>query len=436
MTTRSRRISRPPLVAGEVRRDTLPGGLRLVTEQVPGSRTFSVGFFVPVGSRHESARLAGASHFLEHLLFKGTRRRTAEEISATVESVGGDLNAYTAKEHTCFYARVLDSDADLAIDVLSDMMTSSLLRTADVASERAVIVDEIAMHADDPAEVAHELISAALFGDRGLGAPVIGTHASVTAMTRSQVARHWARHYRPDALVVAATGNVDHERLIEQLGHMAASHEGSSLRTIRPTDTAEQGRLLVARRALEQVTAVLGFRSPGIFDPRRYAVELLSLIVGGGMASRLFVEVRERRGLTYAIDAGETTYTDAGLWTVDWQCAPDRLGEIVDIVRAVLLDVAEHGVRPDELARTKGQMRGQTMLAYEGPVSRMTRLGGNALIGDERSLPDLLECYDAVTTDEVQRVASELFSVAPVMALVGPRVATRELRRLLEEWPS
>ena len=203
-----------------------------------------------------------------------------------------------------------------------------------------------------------------------------------------------------------------------------------------PTGTSGGGQLLVARRALEQITAVLAFASPGVFDPRRYPLGLLSLIIGGGMASRLFVEVRERRGLTYGIDAGETSYTDAGLWTVDWQCAPERLDEIVAIVRAIMLDVAEHGVRPDELARAKGQMRGQTVLAYEGPVSRMTRLGGNALIGDERTLGDLLACYDAVSSEEVQRVAAELFSDPPVMALVGPRVATRDLRRMLARWSS
>ncbi len=282
-------------------------GLQVITEQVPGSRTFSVGFFIPVGSRHESARLAGASHFLEHLLFKGTRRRTAEEISVTIESVGGDLNAYTAKEHTCFYGRVVDSDAARAVDVLSDMITSSLITTADVAGERAVILDEIAMHADDPGEVAHEVISAALFGEQGLGAPVIGTQASVTALTRSQVVRHWARHYRPDALVVAATGNVDHDRLLEQLRPLETPPQVPAPRANPPTGTSGGGQLLVARRALEQITAVLAFASPGVFDPRRYPLGLLSLIIGGGMASRLFVEVRERRGLTYGIDAGETS---------------------------------------------------------------------------------------------------------------------------------
>ena len=173
-------------MAGEVRRDAVRDGLRLVTEQVPGSRTFSAGFFVPVGSRHESPGVGGASHFLEHLLFKGTGRRTAEEISAAVESVGGDLNAYTTKEHTCFYGRVVDADASLAVDVLSDMITSSLITSADIAGERAVILDEIAMHADDPGEVAHELISAALFGRPGLGAPVLGTADSVSALTRAR----------------------------------------------------------------------------------------------------------------------------------------------------------------------------------------------------------------------------------------------------------
>ena len=436
MTTRSRRSSRPPLVAGEVRRGTLGDGLRVVTEQVPGSRTFSVGFFIPVGSRHESPRLGGASHFLEHVLFKGTRRRSAEEISIAVESVGGDLNAYTAKEHTCFYARVVDADAELAIDVLADMITSSLITTADVGSERAVILDEIAMHADDPAEVAHEMIMTALFGNAGLGAPVIGSEESIRAMSRAQVTRHWTRHYRPETMVVAATGHLNHDRLLDQLGALPAGRPRTPVRPPKPAAFGEQGRLHSVTRTLEQSTAVLAFPGPGVFDERRYALGLLSLIVGGGMSSRLFIEVRERRGLTYAIDAGETAYTDAGLWTVDWQCAPERLSEIAEIVRSIVLEVAEAGVSTDELLRAKGQMRGQTMLGFEGPVSRMSRLGGNALIGDERTLNDLLDRYDAVTEAEVQRVAAELFTRAPVMALVGPRVATRSLRRLLADWPN
>jgi predicted Zn-dependent peptidase len=436
------------LVAGEVRRERLRSGLQLITEQVPGSRTFSLGFFVPVGSRHESPRLNGASHFLEHLLFKGTRRRTAEEISLAVEAVGGDLNAYTAKEHTCFYARVVDLDADVATDVLADMITSSLLNAADLESERGVILDEIATQLDDPAEVAHELISTAIFGPVGLGAPVIGSADSIRSLTRAQVARHWVRHYLLSTMAVVATGLVDHDRLREQLEQLAESRSStkvplssSSERGHDPSPELVEGSgrdtgVLTVNRAVEQTSAVLAFLGPGVFDPRRYPLGLLSAIIGGGMSSRLFVEVRERRGLTYGIDAGETAYTDAGLWTVDWQCAPERLGEITSIVRSVLQDVADAGVADDELARAKSQLRGQTVLAYEGPVSRMNRLGTNALIGDERTLTELLEQYDAVSSEEVQRVAADLFTQPPVLAVVGPRVALRGVRKLLATWPS
>ncbi len=425
-------------MAGEVRRELLPGGLQVFTEQVPSSRTFSVGFFIPVGSRHETPRLNGASHFLEHLLFKGTQLRSAEEISSTVESVGGDLNAYTAKEHTCFYARVLDADAPMATDVLTDMMTSSLLRSDDIVAERAVILDEIAMHADDPGEVAQELIMAALFGPQGLGAPVIGSAASIEALSRPQVVRHWRRHYRPDAMVVAATGRVDHERLVEQLAELApatGSADDSPRRPPRPSaGPPTGGELITVGRPMEQSTAVLAFPGGGVFDSRRYPLGLLSVIVGGGMSSRLFVEVRERRGLTYGIDAGESAYTDAGLWSVDWQCAPERLLEITALVRSILLEVAEHGVTDEELNRAKGQLRGQTMLAYEGPVHRMSRLGGNALIGDDRTLDDVIEGYQAVTGEQIRAVAAEIFGRRPVMAVVGPRMATRRLRRLLADW--
>jgi predicted Zn-dependent peptidase len=194
--------------------------------------------------------------------------------------------------------------------------------------------------------------------------------------------------------------------------------------------------LITAHRPLEQSTAVLAFPAAGVFDRRRYPLGLLSAILGGGMSSRLFVEVRERRGLTYGIDAGESTYTDAGIWTVDWQCAPERLWEITALVRTILAEVAEHGVTGDELARAKGQLRGQTMLAYEGPVSRMSRLGGNALIGDDRTLNDLVDGYEAVSTDQVREVAAELFAQPPVMAVVGPRSSGQRIRRLLAHWSS
>lgn len=412
----------------------LPSGLRVVTEHMPASSTFSVGCYVGVGSRHESDRTHGASHFLEHVLFKGTRRRTAEEISAAIEGVGGDLNAYTAKEYTCFYARVLAADADLAVDVLSDMMTDSQMSTPDIEAERAVILDEIAMHADDPGETVQELVAGRVFGGTGLGRPIIGSVASISALTREHIFRHWRRHYRASSVVVAAAGQVDHERLVQGLLECDAGlPTGAPLRRSRPTPGEAQEGVLTAVRPLEQCSAALATSSPGLFDDRRYPLGLLSLILGGGMSSRLFVEVRERRGLTYGIDADEVTYSDAGMWSVDWQCAPDKLSEILTLVRRVLGDVASAGVSEAELARAKGQMRGQTVLSYEGPGSRMSRLGVSTLATDERTLTELLDCYDAVTAEQVQHEAATLFQRPPVLGVVGPRVPRRALESVLRD---
>lgn len=399
-----------------------------------------MGFFVGVGSRHESARLHGASHFLEHVLFKGTPRRTAEEISQSVESVGGELNAYTAKEHTCFHARVLAGDAALVVDVLADMITDSLLLGRDIDAERAVIMDEIAMHHDDPGGVGADLVTRAIFGDRGLGRPVIGSARSITGLRRSQVEAHWRRHYRPGEIVVAAAGAVDHDRLVDQLAGYGALAEDRTRRGARRAPTAAPSparpgaRVVTATRDSAQVSATLAAGCPGTFDDRRYALGLLSLVLGGGMSSRLFVEVREHRGLTYSIEAGETVYSDAGLFSIDWQCAPERLTDILGVVRSVTGELADAAIGDRELARAKAQMRGQTILAYESPNARMSRLGGSTVGGDSRTLEEHLERYDAVTADQVQEMAQHLFDGGPVLGVVGPRVPQRELELLLERW--
>lgn len=413
----------------------LPGGLRVVTEHMPASRTFSVGFFAGVGSRHESDALHGASHFLEHVLFKGTARRAAEEISAEIESVGGDLNAYTAKEHTCFHARVLGADAARSIDVLTDMLTASRVAGADVDAERAVILDEIAMHGDDPGETVQELVTGRLLGPDGLGRSVIGSQRSIAAMSRSQIVRHWRCHYRPPALVVAAAGAVDHDAL---LGQLAALDEGPATPEPRPAPPSVidyEGGLLTAVRPLEQCSVALALPGPGTFDDRRYPLGLLATVLGGGMASRLFVEVRERRGLTYSIDAGELGFTDAGLFSIDWQCSPENLAEIATLVRTACLEVAEKGISEVELERAQGQMRGQTVLAYESPSSRMNRLGRNTLVHDDRSLDEVLDAFDAVSVADVQAEAARLFAAAPVLGVVGPKLPARALtalRRLVD----
>jgi predicted Zn-dependent peptidase len=428
--------SRPriPRLDGAVRRTVLPGGLQVVTEDIRSTNTYSLGLFASVGSRYEPPRLHGASHFLEHLLFKGTSTRTAEQISAAIESVGGELNAYTAKEHTCFYARVLHSDAEVALDVLTDMISNSLITAEDVDAERAVILDEISMHADDPTELAAEAAAAAIFGKSGLGRPVIGSRGSVTTLSRPQIMQHWRRHYRPGSVVVAAAGKVDHDRLVERLAGMDAQSAGPEPTLPSPTLINGTGGLNMHRLPLEQCSAVLAFPSAGVFDARRYPLGLLSLVAGGGMASRLFVEVRERRGLTYTIDAGETAYSDAGLWSVEWQCAPGKLTAILKLVRATLAEVAEHGITEEELSRAKGQMRGQTALSYDGTGSRMSRLGVNAVLGDERTLSELLRRFDQVTAEDVRAEAANLFSHPPTLAIAGARVPARGIESLLSRW--
>lgn len=425
--------------SGEIRRSTLPSGLRVVTEELSGSRAFCVGFFAGVGSRNESTRLHGASHFLEHVLFKGTPRRTAEEISMSVESVGGELNAYTAKEHTCFHARVMAEDAALVVDVLADMITDSLLLGSDIDAERAVILDEIAMHHDDPGDVGADLVTGAIFGERGLGRPVIGSVRSISQLRRNQVDDYWRRHYRPSRIVVAAAGAVDHDQLVDQLAALRGFAAGPDHRrkpptTTSPTTVRSGAQLVTAIRDSAQVSATLAAGCPGMFDDRRYALGLLSLVLGGGMSSRLFVEVRERRGLTYSIESGESVYSDAGLFSIDWQCAPERLEEILAVVRQVTGELAEHGISERELAQAKTQLRGQTILAYESPNARMSRLGSSTVSGEERGLEEHLNAYDAVTTDEVQEIAQHLFDVGPVLGVVGPKLSRRRLESTLARW--
>lgn len=411
-----------------MRRTVLPSGLQVVTERMSSSRTFSIGFYVGVGSRHESDTLHGASHFLEHVLFKGTRTRTAEQISSAIESIGGDINAYTAKELTCFYARVLDTHAELAVDVLADMLTGSTVLSREVDAERSVILDEIAMHSDDPGETVQELVNGSMFGGTGLGRPVIGSEESITALNRQQIVRHWQRHYQAGSVVVAASGNVDHDRLVAQLFDSPdLPSTGGSPRPTPATVIRPEPAVVTEIRRLEQCTVMMAFPATSHFDDRRYATGLLSTVLGGGMSSRLFVEVRERRGLSYGIEAGEIAYSDAGMWAVDWQSAPDKVIEISALVRGILDDVAANGVTEEELERAKGQIRGQTTLAFEGPSARMSRLGVNALLGDRRTLSQTLAAFDAVTLDDLQTEARLIFGQPAVLGVVGPRVATKKL---------
>ncbi len=417
-----------------VRRSFLPGGVRVVTESVPGVRSVSYGLFVGVGSRHETRRQAGASHYLEHLLFKGTPRRDALSISAAFDRVGGELNAYTAKDYTCFYARVLDTDLPLAVDAITDMVFASLLAGADVEAERGVILEEIAMHGDEPADAVHDVFAGALYGDGPLGRPILGSEESIGAISRETIARYWRRGYAPSETVVAISGNLDHAAALRLVRKAFSAYAPTDVPGLAaPKATRPRGGTVVAVEARTgQVNLVLGTPSIARTDERRMALAVLNAALGGGMSSRLFQEVREKRGLAYSVYSFTSAYADSGLFGIYVGCQPRRTREVLQICRDELADVAARGLSDDELALGRGQVRGGLVLGLEDTGARMTRLGKSELVyGELPTVAELLGRIEAVSADDVREVAAEVLGARPSLALVGPAPKGVDLQSLV-----
>ncbi|MBC3190837.1 insulinase family protein [Pseudonocardia sp. C8] len=419
----------PELPAAEpVRRSELPGGVRLITESVPGVRSVAIGIWIGIGSVDETARQAGAAHFLEHLLFKGTRRRSAAGIAEEMDAVGGELNAFTAKEHTCYYAHVLDTDVALAVDLLADVVTDAELARADVELERGVVLEEISMRDDDPEDLLGDLFDQTLFGDHPLGRPVIGSEESIRAMSRETLHAFWRGEYTTPRMVVAAAGNLDHDRVAElvaaALGRAAREHTGAAPRPPRVatgTRPARSGALALQTDESEQAHVMLGVPAPGRHAPGRPVLAVLNAALGGGLSSRLFQQVREQRGLAYQVYSSTVRYADAGALSVYAGCAPERLGEVVAVVRDVLGTVAADGLTEAEVARAKGSLRGGLVLGCEDTASRMNRLGRAELDhGRQRSVAESLARIDAVTPEQVGALAEELLDQPLTAAVVGP----------------
>ncbi|MBB1244200.1 insulinase family protein [Streptomyces durbertensis] len=428
-----RRASTRTLLAGSngigtVRKTVLPGGLRVVTETLPSVRSATFGIWVHVGSRDETPALGGATHYLEHLLFKGTRRRSALDISAALDAVGGEMNAFTAKEYTCYYARVLDTDLPLAIDVVCDMLTGSLIRAEDLDAERGVILEEIAMTEDDPGDCVHDLFAHTMFGDTPLGRPVLGTVDTVNALTRDRVARFYRKHYDPTHLVVAAAGNIDHHTVVRRV--RAAFEQAGALRNedavpVPPRAGSRRvrtaGRVELLDRRTEQAHVVLGMPGLARTDERRWALSVLNAALGGGMSSRLFQEVREKRGLAYSVYSYTSGYADCGLFGVYAGCRPGQVSDVLKICRDELAQVAAHGLPDDELRRAVGQLSGSTVLGLEDTGALMHRIGKSELCwGEQMSVDDMLARIAAVTPEDVREVAAEVLGQRPSLSVIGP----------------
>jgi predicted Zn-dependent peptidase len=419
---------------GLVRRTVLPGGLRVLTAHVPGVRSVSFGVWVGVGSRDETVRQHGCSHYLEHLLFKGTARRSALDISSSIDRLGGEMNAFTAKEYTCFYARVLDEDLPTAVDVVCDVVGSALVLASDVDSERGVILEEIAMNEDDPSDSVHDAFARAIFGETPLGRSILGTQESIERLSRETIHGYYRRNYTLDNLVVAVAGNVEHTAVVslvkrafaDQLAGADPSAQPAERRPMRALTRHRPGVELVSRPT-EQANLVLGVPGLSRTDERRYALAVLNGALGGGMSSRLFQEIREKRGLAYSVYSYNAQYSGAGLFGVYAGCVPSKVDQVLDICRAQLGRVAEDGITSDELARAKGQLRGGLVLGLEDTGSRMVRLGkGELVYGEVLSIDENLRRIGSVTLDDVRDVAADLLAAAPTLAIVGPFADDRD----------
>ena len=411
-----------------VRRTVLASGLRIVTEEIPTVRSAAFGIWVNVGSRDESLKVAGASHFLEHLLFKGTKRRSALEISSSIEAVGGEMNAFTSKEYTCFYARVIDKDLPLAIDVISDLITSSLGKSSDVEAERKVVLEEISMRDDDPADLVHELFAETFYGDTTLGRSILGTTKSIKSLSRSAVFNYYKKRYLPEDIVVAVAGNIRHQQVVDQIiaalsrdEFLDRTEKKFNLRPSQEFSRMPKRNVGLINRKTEQAHIVLGMPGVNRDDKRRFAMGVLSAALGGGMSSRLFQEIREKRGLAYSVYSYAQQFAGSGFLALYAGSTPSKAVEVIKIMRGVLEDVASNGLTNEELIKAQGAVSGSLVLGQEDTGSRMSRIGKSELIyGQVLSFDEILREISAVDSAAIAKLASEVLGSAPSLAIVGP----------------
>jgi predicted Zn-dependent peptidase len=410
-----------------VKRSVHSSGLRIVTEEVPSVRSAAVGIWVNVGSRDEAPATAGASHFLEHLLFKGTTSRTALEISSSIESVGGEMNAFTSKEYTCFYARVIDTDLPMAIDVVSDLITSSIVTALDVDAERKVVLEEIAMRDDDPSDLVHDLFSDTYYGDTPIGRPILGTVDSIRGMSRNTVFNYYKKKYLPQDLVVAVAGNIKHKRVVAMVEEALSRDEFLDVMAapvIRPNTVVKNSKqqpVGLLYKKSEQAHMFYGMEGVARADDRRFAMGVLSAALGGGMSSRLFQEIREKRGLAYSVYAYAQQFAGSGVLGFYAGCSPTKATEVVEIIRSVVADVADNGMTHEEIERAKGAVRGSLVLSQEDTGSRMSRIGKNEIVyGQVMDFDDILKAISRVSAQDIREIAGEFLVKTPTLALVGP----------------
>lgn len=414
----------------------LPNGLRVITEKIPHVRSVSLGVWIAAGSRLERPDQAGISHLIEHMLFKGTERRNAREISSAIDGRGGTLNAFTAKEHTCYYARCLDEHLPIAVDLLDDMLRHSLLDPEELRKEKSVVCEEIKMYEDVPDDLVHDLFVSELWPDHPLGRPIAGTTESVTGFGRADLLAYMADHYRDDQIVISASGNLEHEWLVDRLVARAPSGHQAPRPIVwgEPPAPLRAPRLVVRRKEIEQVHLVLGGPGLPIGHDQTLALQLLHTILGGGASSRLFQEIREKRGLAYSVYSYHSAFRDAGNCGIYAACSPSQAPEVLRLIREIMGEAGATGITEAELEEAKAQLKGQLMLGLESTSARMTRLGrGELNLGHVLSADETIERIDRVTIEAVQKLAAELSTQTNVLSVVGPVEASFESCPVVQE---
>lgn len=403
------------------RKTTLANGLRVLTETMPSVRSASIGIWADVGSSLERPEQRGISHLVEHMLFKGTQRRSAREIAETMDGVGGNLNAFTDKETTCYYAKVIDRHVPLALDVLSDMFLHSRFDAEELAKEQKVVLEEIKMYDDSPDELIHDLFLQTMWSNSNLGEPTIGFERTVTAVKPDDLREHMKRHYAPDSVIVAAAGNVDHDHFAELVAECFASFSGTSER-FAPDAPATTPAALIRQKDSEQAYVVLGSRGLSVRDDRRFALSVLDTALGGGMSSRLFQEIREKRGLVYTVYSFQAAYRAAGLFGIFAGTSAENVQPCIDVISEQLRALREVHIGENELHLAKEHIKGNLTLSLEATSSRMIRLGRNEFaLGRQMTPEEIEERVDAVSSREIQELANDLFAEDQLgLCILGP----------------
>ena len=406
---------------GIYKKSVLDNGIRVVTEELSHGRSVSIGIWVSTGSRDEQAEENGISHFIEHLLFKGTKRRSALQIAKEIDSVGGVLNAFTGREYTGIYAKVLDKDLPLAVDVLSDIFLNSLFNPKDVEKERKVILQEISLVEDTPDDYIHDLFNSAFFGNHPLGRAVLGTGETVSSFSRDQIYQYFKGHYIPSRMVISAAGRLSHDRLVELikggLGEFFAEDRGRNIDPPQPSST-----VIIKSKDLEQVHFCLGTASLPHCHPRRYSSYVLNSVFGGSMSSRLFQEIREERGLAYSVYSYLNAYMDAGSLTVYVGTSQEALEKAIKLTVREAEKLTTRPIDDEELSNTREQLKGNLLLSMEHTENWMSRLAKNEIYyGRSFSLKETIERIDEVTAEEVKELAQEIFNPQYfTLAILGP----------------